>query len=221
MTRKLRRGGAYVEFALSLGVLIPLMLGVIGLGLNMLLQMQTVQVARDAGHMFARNIDFTLLGNQQLLSTIAGATGLYPGSGTTGLTGASAGNAVVILSKVRYIDASACSLAGLAAAAPPCNNYQHWVFSERIVIGNSGLRASNMGTPPAGIVSTTDGTITISNQATNTSDRAAITGFNPWNSTDGTGLPSGQWVFVAESSAKGFHMPPFSSGTNTYAQLYF
>lgn len=38
MRRKLRRGGAYVEFALSLGVLIPLMLGVIGLGLNMLLQ---------------------------------------------------------------------------------------------------------------------------------------------------------------------------------------
>ncbi len=228
MRQKLRRGGALVEFALSLLVLVPLMLGVIGLGLNMLLEMQTVQVARDAGHMFARDIDFTLLGNQQLLAAIAGPLNLTAGSGVAGVT---TGSSVVILSEVRYMDVSACALAGfttIGSGGTPtgCTNYGNWVFAQRLVVGNNSLRTSNLGTPsPSTIVSTTDGTITITNQAIKTGDVATIptgtNGFNPWNSTTGDGLPSGQWIYVAESSANGFKMPPFSAGTMTYAQMYF
>ncbi|MGB9455691.1 MAG: TadE family protein [Bryobacteraceae bacterium] len=230
MRQKPRRGGAYIEFAFSLLVLVPLMLGVIGLGLNMLLQMQTVQLARDAGHMFARNINFTLAGNQQLLAAIAGPLGMTAGSGVSGLTGSTAGNSVVILSEVRYMDVSACALAGfttIGSGGTPtgCTNYGNWVFSERLVIGNAGLRTSNLGTPPSSIVSSTDGTITITNQATNTSNIAKVptgtNGFNPWNSTTGDGLPSGQWIYTSEAAATGFHMPPFSSGAMTYAQMYF
>lgn len=73
MRRRLQRGIAYIEFALSLMVLMPLFLGVIGLGLSMHRQLQTVQLVRDAGHMFARGIDFTLSGNQQVLAGIAGS----------------------------------------------------------------------------------------------------------------------------------------------------
>jgi len=224
LKRGLQQGGAALEFALSLMVLVPLFLGVIGLGLSMLLQMQTVQVARDAGHMFARSINFTLLGNQQILSFIAGPLGLSAGSGTTGTAGS--GNAVLLLSTVRYMDVSACGLAGFTSlnshgVPTGCTNYGDWVFSQRLVIGNNTLRTSNLGTPPASIVSTTDGTITITNQAVNTGDVATITGFNPWNSTTGDGLPSGQWVYVSEAAATGFNMPPFSNGTMTYAQLYF
>ncbi|HEY9141186.1 MAG TPA: TadE family protein [Bryobacteraceae bacterium] len=228
MRQKPRRGGAYIEFALSLLVLVPLMLGVIGLGLNMLLQMQTVQLARDSGHMFARNINFTLLGNQQLLSAIAGPLGMTAGSGVSGLTGSTAGNSVVILSEVRYVDVSACSQAGKVDShgnPSGCTNYENWVFSQRLVIGNSGLRTSNLGTPPSSIISSTDGTITITNQVTQAGDVANVptgtNGFNPWNSTTGDGLPSGQWIYVAEAAATGFHMPPFSSGAMTYAQMYF
>jgi len=228
MRRKLRRGGAYVEFALSLGVLIPLMLGVVSLGLNMILQMQTVQLARDAGHMYARDINFTLLGNQQLLSSIAGVLGLNAGSGTLGTAGS--GSAIVILSEVRYMDVSACNLAGFTTVGSNgritgCTNEGSWVFAQRLVAGNNTLRASNLGTPPASIVSTTTGAIGITDQATNSGDVANVptgtNGFNPFNSTTGDGLPSGQWIYVAEASAQGFHMPPFSSGTQTYAQLYF
>jgi len=210
MTRNPRGGGAYVEFALSLPILLGLMLGVIGLGLNMLLQMQTVQLARDAGHMFARNIDFTLQGNQQLLSAIAGTLGLSNGSGSAGLTGSGAGTAVVILSEVKYVDSSVCS---------GCTNLGYWVFTNRIVVGNSALRTSNVGTPPY------TGVIAAADQTGTSSDRATIptgaNGFTPWNGANGSGLPSGQWIFVVEASARGFHMPPFSSGTNTYSQLYF
>jgi len=215
MRRIYQRGVSYIEFALSLLVLVPLLLGVIGTGLNMHLQLQTVQLARDAGHMFARGIDFTLLGNQQILSQIAGSLNLS--------TTAGSGNSVVILSAVRYVDVSACTLAGkVDSSGNPqgCTNFGNWVFAERLVVGNNNLRSSNLGTPPTSIVAS-NGTISILNQATNTGDVASITGFNPWNSQTDTGLPSGQSVYVSEASATGFHMPPFSGGTNTYAQLYF
>ena len=214
--RRARQSGvAYIELAFLMLVFIPLMLGVISCGLNMHLQLQTVQLARDAGHMFARYIDFTLVGNQQVLSAVAGTLGLS--------TTAGQGTAVVILSTVRYVDVSACAQAGkVDSHGNPngCTNYGQWVFSKRLVIGNNTLRNSNLGTPSASILAS-DGSISITNQVTNTTDVATVTGINPWNSTDSTGLPSGQIAYVAEASAKGFHMPPFSLGSNTYAQVYF
>jgi hypothetical protein len=215
MKRSRRRGVAYIELALLMTVFIPLMLGVISCGLNMHLQLQTVQLARDAGHMFARYIDFTLLGNQQVLAAVSGTLGLS--------TTAGSGNAVVILSTVRYVDVAACQQAGKVdshGVPAGCTNFQKWVFSKRLVIGNNNLRASNLGTPSASII-TSDGSISITNQVLSTSDIATPTGINPWNSTTGKGLPSNNMVYVAEASAKGFHMPPFSMGTNTYAQVYF
>jgi hypothetical protein len=215
MRLKRQRGVSYVEFAFVTLVLIPLLLGVIGIGLSMHLQLQTVQLARDAGHMFARSTNFNLVGNQQVLAAIAGSLGLS--------TTAGQGSAVVILSTVRYVDVGACAQAGKVDSngnPSGCTNYQQWVFAERLVIGNNNLRASNLGTPPAGIIAS-DGTISITNQVTNTGDIANITGFNPWNSTNNTGLPSGQIVYVAEASALGFRMPPFSSGASTYSCNYF
>jgi hypothetical protein len=215
MRRELQRGGAYAEFALVTLFFVPLLLGLISIGINMHLQLQTVQLARDAGHMFARYIDFTLVGNQQVLSAVAGPLGLSttPGSG----------NSVVILSTVRYVDVSACALAGkVDSNGQPsgCTNYGHWVFAERVVIGNSGLRSSNLGTPSSSIVGS-NGKIAIIDQVTSGSDVANITGINGWDATHGTGLPSGQIVYVSETAAGGFHMPPFSSSVNTYAQFYF
>jgi hypothetical protein len=221
MRRELQRGIAYIEFSLSLMVLIPLLLGVAGIGLNMHQQLETVQLARDAGHMFARNVDFTLTGNQQVLSSIAGSLGLTATGGIVGTAGS--GSAVVILSTVRYVDTSACALAGKVdthGVPSGCTNYTKWVFSERIVIGNSTPWASSLGTPASTIV-TSNGTILILDQVTNATDVANITGFNPWSSTTSTGLPSGQWVYVAEACAKGFRMPPFAGGASTYAQIYF
>jgi hypothetical protein len=210
-----QRGAAYIEFAFALLVLAPLLLGVIGLGLNMHRQMQTVQLARDAGHMYARYVDFTLVGNQQVLVNIAGTLGLS--------TTAGSGSALVILSTVRYVDSSACSQAGKVDShgnPSGCTNYQQWVFSQRLVIGNNTLKDSNLGTPSSSIVAG-NGNIAITDQVTNTTDVATMTGFNPWNSTSGTGVPSGQLVYAAEVAAAGFRMPPYAMGTNTYAQICF
>ena len=215
MKRRNERGVAYIELGVAMGVLLPLTLGVISIGLNMHMQMQTVQLARDAGHMFARGIDFTLVGNQQVLVAIGGSLGLS--------TTAGSGTAVVMLSTVRYVDTAACKLAGkvdVNGNPSGCTNYQKWVFAQRLVIGNSTVHSSDLGTPPSNII-TSNGTITIVNQATNTGDVATVTAFNPWNSTTGMGIPSGTMIYISEASANGFRMSPYSTLTTTYAQNYF
>ncbi len=215
MRRKNQRGVAYIELGVCMAVLLPLTLGVISIGLNMHLQMQTVQLARDSGHMFARGIDFTLTGNQQVLVAIGGSLGLSATAGS--------GSAVVMLSTIRYVDVAACAQAGKVDAhgAPSgCTNYLKWVFAQRLVIGNSTIHSSDLGTPPSNIVAT-NGTITITNQVTNAGDVATVTAFNPWNSTTGTGIPSGTLIYVSEASATGFRMSPYSTLATTYAQNYF
>jgi len=223
MRQPSQRGAIFIEFTLFTLVMVTILLGVVGLGLAMQNQLQTVQLARDAGHMYARGINFTQTGNQQILVGIAGSLGLSTTLGS--------GNASVILSEVRYVDQSACQQAGLVDSSgnpSGCSNYQTWVFAERIVVGNnSSSYYSRLGTPPSSMIAS-DGTISINYQAGasgNTSDQVgsawASMGFNPWNATTDTGVPSGQWVYVAEAQALGFAMPPFSSGGMTYAMLCF
>src|SRR5580658_1461175 len=90
-----RRGGATVEFSLVLLVLIPLLLGAGVVGVNMVRTLQTIQLARDAGHMYARGVDFSQPGNQTILLQIGQSVGLATGS---------SGSAVVTLSSLTYVD---------------------------------------------------------------------------------------------------------------------
>jgi hypothetical protein len=237
MRRRSRQGASAIEFSFSLLVLVPLLLGAAGIGISMLRQLQTVQLARDAGAMFARKVDFTLLGSQQILSRVAGSLGLTVTTGSGGSSNtagvAGAGNAVVILSAIQYVNAGVCSLATppLAANTGSCHNFGSWVFAKRLVVGNNTLRTSNLGTP-TGLTTAIDstGTITINDQCLTATDK--VTGTNPWtNPWNGSPTypvdPNSltviqvQPIYVSEVAAVGFRMPPFSSGTTVYAQLYF
>ena len=139
MRPKSLQGVSTIEFAFILLVLVPLFLGTVGLGLNMLISLQTVQLARDAGHMYARgaDIDFSLPGNKTILAGIGGGIGMSATDGS--------GKAVVILSTVTYVDDSLCGLAGKTIAA--CTNHLKWVFTQRLTVGNTGVRTSNFGSP--------------------------------------------------------------------------
>ena len=53
MKRKNSSGVSIIEFTFAMLILVPLLLGTTAIGLNMVLDLQTVQLARDAGHMFA------------------------------------------------------------------------------------------------------------------------------------------------------------------------
>jgi len=218
MKDKSRSGISAIEFTFSLLILVPLILGTGVMGVNMIRALQTVQLARDAGHMYARGIDFALAGNQTVIADLGNDLGL---SGTAGQ-----GNAVVILSQLTYVDTAACAAVGAvdAGGAPTaaCTNYTKWVFTQRLTVGNTTVRSSNFGNP-TGVTLGTDGKISPSDQATKAGDVATFSGVNPYSVVNGvaSGLPSGQVLYLAEAAATGFNMPPFVSNMASYSFGFF
>jgi hypothetical protein len=213
-----RRGGASVEFAFALLVLLPLLLGSGVTGANLIRTLQIVQLARDAGHMYARNIDFSLPGNQKMLIQVGQDLGLST----------SGGSAVVILSNLTYVDKNACAAAGAVDwsgnPTSACTNYTKWVFTQRLVIGNAAVKTSNYGSPltsgpTAVVVDPTTGRIPLADYVKKTGAVAQFSAINPYAVVGGVaqGLPSGQSLYLAEAAATGFSMPPFVSNAVTYA----
>ncbi len=129
-SRKQRRrgGSAIVEFVLAAALIYtPLILGTMVIGMNLIRAIQVTQLNRDAGHMFARGVDFSLAGNQQMLQYLAGGLDLTP-----------AGKSVVILSQIVKVDCASCANKNVA------------VIMRQIVLGNSSLRSSLYGSPVTG-----------------------------------------------------------------------
>jgi len=136
MQRNRTKGVAIVEFSFAIIILVPLLIGTTAIGLNLLRLLATVQLAHDAGHMYARGADLSQIGNQTVLATVGSNVGLS--------TTAGSGSAVVILSTLTYVDEALCASAGkVDAEGDPsgCTNYTHWVFTQRINIGKTSIRA--------------------------------------------------------------------------------
>lgn len=225
MKRNRLRGISTFEFAMSLMVLVPLILGTGAIGVNLIRTMQTVQLARDAGHMYAKGVDFSQEGNQAILGTIGNSMGLN--------TVADTGTAIVILTALTYVDSNTCIAAGAATSGVPnssCTNLGKWVFAQRITIGNSSLRTSNFGSPlttgPTGVTLDSQGKISVTQYATRAGAVAQFSsanGINPYTVVSGvvSGLPSGQRLYLAEAAGQGFGMPPFVAGSPTYSFAFF
>ena len=218
------KGGAMIEFTFALFILVPLLLGTIGMGIRLIQSMQTIQLARDAGRMYARGLDFWQAGNKTTLATLGADVGLKT-DGT--------GTAVVILTTVNYVDVGMCLSAGkvLDAGGNPigCTNWKEWVFAQRLVVGNASYRTSNLGSPltsgPTGVtVDATTGKISLSDQVNRAGDVATFAAVgNPFvnNLNALTTLPSGQVLYITEAAAQGFTMPPFANGGLMYAYNVF
>ena len=226
MRRRSKQGASAIEFAFSLLILIPTLLGVMGIGFSMLHQLQVIQLGRDAGSMYARKTDFTSPGAQKLLSQVAGSLGLTA-STVSSTTGGTAGSTVVILSAIQYVNASLCGQASppLAPDAADCPNIGNWVFGARIVVGNKTVAASNLGAPDSTVTIAPNGTITISQMCLKPGDK--VTGYNPWtsatitNANNALSTIQSQPIYVSEATAYGFRLPPFSSGTKVSSQVFF
>lgn len=221
--RRKQSGASLIEFAFAMLILVPLLLGITAYGLNMILNLQVVQLARDAGHMFAKAYDFSLPGNKVLLASLGSGVGLSSTAGT--------GNAVVVLSAVKYVDKSVCAGFGLVdknGNPSNCTNYQQWVFAQRLIIGNQNLYASSLGAPittgntPVTLDSTTGVVTPASQQATNPGDVAIFAGLNPFlHAGNLDQLPSGQVIYMGEAAARGFVLPPYSKGGVMYSYTMF
>lgn len=126
-------GNAMVECALIMSLAIPVLFGVVSLGLQLGRGIEAVQVTRDAGHMYTLGADFSAAGSQAILSKIA-----------SGFDLTADGDSVLIFSRIVKVYQADCD-----AAAVTCTNLNKTVFSQRIVIGKASLRSSSFGTPPA------------------------------------------------------------------------
>ena len=214
-----QRGVSSLEFAFSILVLAPLVLGTGVIGINMVKNLQTTQLARDIGHMYARGVNFGKPGNKTIVSNLGQSLGLS--------TTAGSGKAVVILSSVTYVDDNMCQAVGAAGVGGvhlgSCGNYGYWVFTQRVTIGNASVRGSNYGAPvtgPApGVTIAADGTISMQDYCKNPGARANFSGINPYAVINGaaSGLPSGEMLYIAEAGALGFNMPPFVSNAVSYS----
>jgi hypothetical protein len=142
MKQRARRGVAIVEFSFAMLVMIPLLLGTTAMGIRLIQAQRTVQLSRDAARMYARGLDLSQAGNKVILADLGADIGLRT-DGT--------GSSVLILSTVTYVDKGLCQSAGhsVDASGNPigCTNWKEWVFTQRVTIGNSSIRTSNLGSP--------------------------------------------------------------------------
>lgn len=198
-----RRGNALIEFALAFALLLPLYVWMLVFGLDLKRMMQTGQVSRDAGHMYARGVDFSLAGNQDVLVRLAAGMNMT----RTG------GSGVVILTRLLKVGAQDCTDGGVAVAS--CSNLGQAVVTQRIVVGNESLKPSLVATPDAGLLQS-DGSIKPADYLTKSGARAAA--FNAI-----LNLAEGETAYVAEawfdSPVKDF--PTMNNRGPIYARTIF
>jgi hypothetical protein len=198
------RGNTLVEFALVSVFIVPLLMGTVNVGMGLARTIQASQVSRDAGHMFVRQVDFSLAGNKQIIVRLAEGTGMT----------IDGGRGVVTLTRVGYVGEADCLAAGLSTGE--CTNLNHPVIKQRLTIGNTSMRASNFGTPPSNLVAS-DGNISAGDYLTNPALRA--TGFGGLLQ-----LEPGELAYVSEAF---FEAPEWSfpqtvfEGTGVYARTIF
>ena len=172
------KGNAYIEFVLVASFFyVPLLLGLITLGIAVVRNFQVNQLTRDVGHMMAKGIDFSTASNQNLVvNNLANGLSLQANNGN--VTGGTSGNGVLVLSPFESLDSS-CN----------CTNGGHIVVVDRIVIGNNTLYTSPFGNPAS--VDPTSGQV--AGYATDASARAD-------NVANVISLTSGSVAYMSEGS---------------------
>src|SRR5581483_2035890 len=157
--RKQQSGVSNIEFALLMATLItPILLGVFVFGASLIREVQAIQVGRETAELYSRNIDFSVQGNQDIVTNYV-SVGLGMQGNGGNVTGGSSGNGVVVISTYTKNNTTGATNNNLV------------VSSQLIVIGNKNLYTSVFGNPALADINT-DGTVSQTNQDTHTTDRA-------------------------------------------------
>jgi hypothetical protein len=207
----LRGGVAVIEFAFSMVVLIPLLLGTFVFGFRLIRSLEMEQIVRDLGHMYVRGVDFRSAGPRQNAQTLA-----------SGFDLSATGTSLVILSAVRIATQADCDANN--PAGTHCANLNNPIFIEQLTIGNTGLQIngtparSAFGTPPV----TATFTVTSANQANNTSAAAGSTGSNS-GFAGVLVLNPGEIAYVVEmiNATPELNVPGLSGTPQVYARSIF
>ncbi len=133
--RKRERGSAVIEFMMCTLVWVPLLLGTIVFGINLVRAIQVSQLARDTGHMYAYDVDFTSPQNAALLTNLGSSLNIKPNSG----------DGAILLSKITLVTTSDCIAANLRV----CPNNGKYVFTSLFAFGNMAYAKTKLGSPNA------------------------------------------------------------------------
>jgi Flp pilus assembly protein TadG len=171
------RGNSILEFALVASLfLVPMLAGSYTMGMALVKMLQVGQVARDANILVVRGIDLSQSDNQSLVVKTASGLGMNVAGSNTPST---SGLGVVILTTIRLVSGTDCAAQGYAASGtladgepnyPTCPNFLKYVFTQRIVIGNSAKLTSVTGNPGDTLAS--NGTLSAAQYVTDTVDQA-------------------------------------------------
>jgi hypothetical protein len=225
-SRKRRQSGHEVmEFALSALLMIPIFLGMFNTGMNLIRSIEVQSVTRDLDDLYIHGADYSSYSYQQLAQTLATGMNLqFPvfaaGTNVASNTGTS-GDGIVWVSQVEYVGATTdptCT----AALPTTCTNANSFVFTQRIVFGNSNLTSqknSTLGTPTGATLSTSG---VVANPATDANAKLPTAGqtymTNLWQTTANGQSPliDGQTSYVVES----FYQTSNISIGGTVGQVY-
>ncbi len=198
-TRNLSESGsALIEFTLCCSFfLLPLLIGLLVVGQNMLRAMLVTQVCRDAAHMFSSGTDFSQSSYQSLVVNLSPSLGLTTTSGTS--------HGVVIFSEIALLDRTC--LGTVSGSTPVCSNAGYYVVVKRLTIGTPAIQTSAFGTPTAALVDAS-GNVSQAGVLNDPSTRASAAGvsFAP-----PIVLPTSQYAYVVET----FVTSPSGTGWST------
>jgi hypothetical protein len=207
-----RHGGAVIEFFLLFPFLASLIIGTLVYGTQLVKQLELQQVARDTASMSARGTNFNAAANQAIVSRLGRGLG-WPDSG--GLLSTSPG--VVYVSTIQYLD-DTCN-----GVLPICSNKGSWVFTRSVAFGNTSMRRSNFGAPPACVpgcydTNQNDGSLKANDILNNS--MAKVSNFTALGTpVSGTaGFQPGQPAFLVETAGI---TGPWNGGSVSYAFSVF
>jgi hypothetical protein len=204
IAKERQRGGSVIEFAFSSLILMPLLLGVLSVGFNLLRATQVAQFTRDAGHLYAYGIDFTQSSAQQMLVQLS--TGLdFALSGGTG---------EVIFSTVLMVGPNDCTSGGLHPNTASCPNLNQAVYTRWYRLGNTSVYTSNFGNPTT--ASSTTGLINSASYLVDVSAR--VSGLSSLIT-----LGPSQSISLTEVyfSSSDYNITGFLTGNGVYARAIF
>lgn len=118
-----RKGQALIEFALTMPILLLIAFGTLSASQLLERHLTVLQLVRNAGNMYSRSVDFSLVQNRQLLLTSSNGLSMT-------LNG---GDGIVYLSRVEVADSG--------------SNNGFPVVTNRVAIGNASLLLSRIAMP--------------------------------------------------------------------------
>lgn len=202
-----RGGSAMIEFALSMLILVPMILGVFVVGWNLTRDIQIIQINRDIGHLFARSTDFGTAAGRDFAQRLA-----------SGFDLSADGDMVIILSQVTFVSQADCTAAGLTLS--DCVNHDQVVITKRILLGNqskTGKFVSRFGMPDAADFAADGTSITRTAQLRDASTRAVDF------ATTMMALQQNDYAYLVEVRlpTPDMNIPGFLTNTEVYSVAVF